>query len=1038
MTTTEDTGTARQRGGRARALAALLLCCALVLPGLANGGDVSQIAIDPITNFPTDFMAHDVAWNTVGTMAVVVGEDSTGTYSDHLVYIYTPSTGTWVSMIDSDPGDRFYGVDYDPVSDRFYFIGYASGWYPAGYVTGAGGIVGMSDAPYEDFRDICVFANEAFVAITISGTAYCYNVGMWNPVSGALPVPPATRLTTVTYNTTSERIYIVGWDQVSGYTQLFYMRKADINRGEYVAYDANYWTGGTARGDTYAGLSADWLEGSDGYGVTGGLGECYKLKPYVDPYDWRIPEITTTSPPPRYGCAMTYDPWNQVFVMFGGFAGVTRYDDTWEFSPYTNKWTLRTAGVRPSGRYYHDMIYLPGQMAILLYGGITGTGPSTEAWYYYAGNHTWWLKNALAGPALYYHKMAFDTYNSVAILFGGYTGAIPYGNMLAFNTGTRSWTIMSPGILPSPRYGHGMAYDPNWARLVLYGGIGSSGAETETWVYNCMVGSWTQMSPSTLPLASWSHQIVYSGSRQRPVMFGGYDPTGTPYNTATYEWNFQTGDWTLLSTPNEFNPRSKFAAAEMTVAGNPFIFGGEFMGANLADVRTYDAFENVRLEQLSGVDPGYSWGIVGVGDSGREAIFASDDGRIQRHVKGTSYVVDITNPYMTGTYTCIGYKPAASPAYYMVLGQNQGIIINANFGQQQISVRAEGPHISFVCVRDTFGWDRTNGMIDVDSGTNATYYRAESVAWHNGGYGQITQVDLYMWHDGGTTGPISDAITGPAFDTAGYGNTRIHLRFYNNNWTWQQVYPRDIGTNSAETNLLRPNCYYNYDIDGKNMTVNFAFSPHQQVRASTGTFTEPVGGYYDRPPPGWNLEDQSDVGALNDLQTWDMKWVWWSGSSPSAAWDEFGFYKYTFIGASGIPGPLRGVGAPNTMIHMTPVAHVSFSANYDYRLATYVDAVPTGQNLGQQIPVANVGVKGGFLQNSSTPGEEQTFSGIGSVNALYLIGNSVSYWPPAETGRLTSTNVGPRGPVTWRCWIPNVPEDNYVTTVTYLLQRAGP
>jgi len=137
-----------------------------------------------------------------------------------------------------------------------------------------------------------------------------------------------------------------------------------------------------------------------------------------------------------------------------------------------------------------------------------------------------------------------------------------------------------------------------------------------------------------------------------------------------------------------------------------------------------------------------------------------------------------------------------------------------------------------------------------------------------------------------------------------------------------------------------------------------------------------------------------------------------------------------------VPGPLTGITAPGNMLHLTPVAHVSYSANFNYRLKTFVDSPIVGQNLGQQISVRNLGVMGGNLQNFTMPGEEQTFNGTGEVNALYLMGSPTTYNSPTNSGRETSTATGTRGPVRWRCYVPSVPEDRYVTTVTYMLQRA--
>jgi len=321
--------------------------------------------------------------------------------------------------------------------------------------------------------------------------------------------------------------------------------------------------------------------------------------------------------------------------------------------------------------------------------------------------------------------------------------------------------------------------------------------------------------------------------------------------------------------------------------------------------------------------------------------------------------------------------------------------------------------------------------MDVDSGGSGTLYRVVTKVGHSTAAASILKVDIYAWYDNGLTYALNPgtvdqaAVLGAAFDNAGSENLRMHFVWTRATNTFSKLYP----IANDETSLQVGSCSSVYDGDGKNITLTFAISPHQQVRATGSSFTEPAGTRYDRAPLGWNYADQSTLAALNTANTWDFKvLVTDIGALTSFACDEFGFFKYTHLSSAGLPGALSGSGAPGSLVTMTPTGHVTFEANCPYKLVAYVDSNLIGASYGQTIFATNMRVQGGDLSATF-------FSGTGSANQLYVLGTAATFKAPANSGKTTSTSIGTMGQITWSCNIPSVPQDTYTTTITYLLQN---
>ena len=99
------------------------------------------------------------------------------------------------------------------------------------------------------------------------------------------------------------------------------------------------------------------------------------------------------------------------------------------------------------------------------------------------------------------------------------------------------WTLKQH-VGPQPRIGHGMAYDSQAGRTLLFGGQFFQAARLgDTWQWDGE--NWTQFDDIGPPPRS-ELAMAYDPGRQRTVLFGG-STGGTAALNDTWEWNGE--DW---------------------------------------------------------------------------------------------------------------------------------------------------------------------------------------------------------------------------------------------------------------------------------------------------------------------------------------------------------------------------------------------------------------------------------------------------------------------------------------------------------------
>jgi N-acetylneuraminic acid mutarotase len=122
--------------------------------------------------------------------------------------------------------------------------------------------------------------------------------------------------------------------------------------------------------------------------------------------------------------------------------------------------------------------------------------------------------------------MVYDSSAGKVILFGGYDGAEVLDDTWTYDPVGNAWTELRPGgAPPTARSNHSMVYDSRMGKVILFGGLSSTGTLlNDTWVYDPAGNSWAELHPAgSLPPACTMHSMVYDSITGKAILFGAGD-----------------------------------------------------------------------------------------------------------------------------------------------------------------------------------------------------------------------------------------------------------------------------------------------------------------------------------------------------------------------------------------------------------------------------------------------------------------------------------------------------------------------------------
>jgi hypothetical protein len=292
----------------------------------------------------------------------------------------------------------------------------------------------------------------------------------------------------------------------------------------------------------------------------------------------------TTSPSPRDGQAMAYDPVSKKIVLFGGYR-TTAMRDTWTFDGTT--WTRQHPPVAPPARTGSAMGFDKRTNKLVMFGGFNG-GQSRSAflhdtWLWDGATSTWTEAKMKFPPPRATGPVVFtDPRSGEAIMFGGYNPFKPrfkaYGTTWRW-TGT-AWSKLNPSTSAYPR-GWGIAVlDPVRKNVVLTGGNGDTIRTDNTWTWDG--STWTQQFPATQVQSLTYAGIAFDPDSQSVIVFGGW---GTSSNhDVNQTWSWDGTNWALLSPAKSPSAREGLGMAYDPNHHEIVMFGG-FVVSSGKDLR---------------------------------------------------------------------------------------------------------------------------------------------------------------------------------------------------------------------------------------------------------------------------------------------------------------------------------------------------------------------------------------------------------------------------------------------------------------------
>lgn len=313
--------------------------------------------------------------------------------------------------------------------------------------------------------------------------------------------------------------------------------------------------------------------------------------------------LIRAQPEARGAHSMTFDSHNGVAMIFGGTSyegGIHSLHDTLTYTYASDQWAELQCTTFPPARSNHAMVYCNQTNEIIMYGGFG----VTDTWSFNCETQTWIEVVTASNPGVH-HSLAlvYDPQENAVILFGGF-GADGHetDDTWRFDCETREWTDLAPSTTPLARYGHVMVYDESINLIVMTAGnTATQGHQDDTWTFNATSNIWTELIPTGSPDPLKWPSMTYDSVNQKCILFGGQIGDNAVDHTWIYDGQLNT--WTRRY-PDEAPARRINTGLAFDSENNvTILFGGwEIDGDQYDDTWIYSYEDNVWTNMNSSID----------------------------------------------------------------------------------------------------------------------------------------------------------------------------------------------------------------------------------------------------------------------------------------------------------------------------------------------------------------------------------------------------------------------------------------------------
>jgi N-acetylneuraminic acid mutarotase len=321
-----------------------------------------------------------------------------------------------------------------------------------------------------------------------------------------------------------------------------------------------------------------------GTNVYGTNNETWTFNVATDTWEQQSPLLK----PEGYGFAMDFDSYNNQTIVFGGVISTWR-NDTWVYDLQSDAWTLKNPILPVTDKAYLDGVYDSENKQFIIFSGWNNSGLNKETWAYNVTSNAWTQMAPTTTPAgRVFHSMAYATTIKKTILFGGTDwSTLYYNDTWEYDYNIDSWSSINSLISPPSRIDFDMVYDSHNNVIVLFGGTNASSRLGDTWLYDIPTSNWTQRFPTNNPSARSGHAMAYDPDNNCVVLFGGYDANG--YNFETWTYDVLNNTWTEMNLEGKPEPSGRaYISGALNTNRNKIVMFGGWDNALINETWTYD------------------------------------------------------------------------------------------------------------------------------------------------------------------------------------------------------------------------------------------------------------------------------------------------------------------------------------------------------------------------------------------------------------------------------------------------------------------
>ena len=244
---------------------------------------------------------------------------------------------------------------------------------------------------------------------------------------------------------------------------------------------------------------------------------------------------------------------------------------------YSQGWTQLVTTGNITSRSNASAIYIAGTNKMIVFGGVTASGPVNDIWSLDLNTNQWSViptTSTLLPDPRYTHVSMFDSISNRMLVWSG-NGNTLYNDIWAFNFNDSTWQELFPdgnvSGAPLKRYGVASVFDPLNRNIISFAGFTTSGRFDDTWSFNVDNQSWTERTNLDFPLRRCLTSQCFAPERREMIVFGGQS-TGNLNDI----WSLNVDNFTWTNHIPLLSPVARhFTSLVYCGNGNVVVFGGD-------------------------------------------------------------------------------------------------------------------------------------------------------------------------------------------------------------------------------------------------------------------------------------------------------------------------------------------------------------------------------------------------------------------------------------------------------------------------------